>query len=283
MSAARTSMLKLPSGQSIWLSTAEWIYCGVAIAMAVGLAATLIVMLFDTRTIDGHASVWMKPIKFEIALAVHAATIALVVSLLSESTRNGWMMTLVAVAFLIACTIEMGWIILKAAQAQQSHFNMSTPFTRFMYSVMAFMAIIIIGAAGAVGLAVLGDQGFLGSLPLRTAIVIGFVGGTILTLITAFTIGGKLTPYVGGVPLPEARMLLTGWSQSAGDLRISHFLATHMIQALPLFALIAGRILPGRISLVLVLAFGVFWTAITLVEYRTALQGKSSVFARLIP
>jgi hypothetical protein len=283
MSLGRSSISMVPLGKGLWLSAAESIYWGVAVAALVGLAVTLIVMQFDTRTIDGHTNVWIKPIKFEIALAIHAASLALVVSLLTPSVRDGGIMTLVAVTFLMACTIEMGWIILKAAQAQHSHFNMTTPFTRFMYSVMAIMAVIIIGAAGAIGLAVLADGGFAGSLPLKTAIVIGFVGGTILTLITAFTIGGRLTPYVGAVPIPEARMLLTGWSQSGGDLRVSHFLATHMIQVLPIFAIFLDRLMPHRLALMLVLAFGLFWTAITLHEYRIALQGKISNLTRIIP
>jgi hypothetical protein len=42
------------------------------------------------------------------------------------------------------------------------------------------------------------------------AIGSGFVVGTILTLITAFTIGGRMSPDIGGIPVFGARMMLTG-------------------------------------------------------------------------
>ena len=189
-------------------------------------------------------------------------------------------MLIVALAFLAACTIEMGWIILQGARAQQSHFNLTTPFNSFMYSVMAFMAVIIVGAAGAVGLAVLADGDAPAAPPLKLAIILGLVGGTVLTLITAFTIGGRLSPFVGGVPAADARMMLTGWSRMAGDLRVSHFLATHMIQVLPLFALAIERLAPSRATLVMVLAFAAGWTLLTWQEFRGALKGEPSFFAQ---
>jgi hypothetical protein len=258
----------------------EMIYWGVAAAMTVGFIVTAVLMALDTRTINGYDSVWLKPFKFEISLAIHAASLALVIRCLSPSFRQGNGMLIVAMAFLAACTVEMGWIILQAARAQQSHFNLTTPFNSFMFSVMAFMAVIIVSAAGAIGLAVLADGQVLASPPLKAAIIVGLVGGTVLTLITAFTIGGRLSPYVGGVPAPEARMMLTGWSRMAGDLRVSHFLATHMIQALPLFAVAIERFAPGRVALVLVLAFAAGWTALTWLEFRGALKGEPSFFAQ---
>lgn len=258
-------------------------YWAVAFAMLVLFATTLVLMAFDTRTIDGYASVWTKPLKFELSLALHAATLGLACSLFSAPYRQGPAMRIVAIVFLAACVAEMGYIIAQGARGEHSHFNVATPFHRMMYSVMAFSAVIIVGAAGAIGLACLTDQEYAASSTLKTAIVLGFVGGTILTLITAFTIGGRMSPYVGSVPEFVSRMPLTGWSQSSGDLRVSHFLATHMIQIVPLFGLLIDRILPSRIAMVGVLAFGVLWTLLTIQEYRTALSGKPSIFAMSIP
>lgn len=261
----------------------EAIYWSIAIAMAAAFALTLLILTFDARTIDGNISVWAKPLKFEASLAIHAATLAVVVGLLSPPHRHGSAMLVVAFAFLAASAVEMGWIILQGARAQQSHFNVGTPFNRAMYSVMAFCAVIIIGAAGAVGLAALRDQGLSASSAVKASIVLGLVGGTILTLITAFAIGGRMSPYVGGVPTFDARMMITGWSRSGGDLRVSHFLATHMIQALPVFGLLAERFVPGRVALLAVLAFAAAWTGLTLLEFRTALGGTASIFARNMP
>ena len=119
--------------------------------------------------------------------------------------------------------------------------------------------------------------------PPRASIVHGLVGWTILTLITAFAIGGRMSPDVGGAPPVDARMMLTGWSRSGGDLGISHFLATPMIQALPVFALLDERIIPSPMALPAVLAFAAGWTGLTLVEFRTALGGMASFISTNMP
>ena len=260
-------------------SWSELIYWSVALAMLAAFVVTLIVMQFDLRTIDGHSSVWAKPLKFELSLALHAATVGLAVGLLSTFHRHGTAMLLVAIVFCAACIVEMGYIFVQAARGQHSHFNVGTPLYSFMYSVMAFAAVIIVGAAGAVGLTCAADSAFSASSAVKTAIFVGFVGGTILTLITAFTIGGRMTPYVGGSPDFSARMILTGWSQSSGDVRVSHFLATHMIQVVPIAALLIERQTTSRTAVMSVLTFAALWTLLTVHEYRTALAGRPSIFA----
>lgn len=260
----------------------EVIYWGVALVMLAAFVLTLVIMTFDARTMDGHVSVWTKPLKFELALAIHATALALACTLLSPPCRDGSVMLVVALAFLAACTAEMGYIITQGALGEHSHFNVTTPFHRMMFSVMAFSAVIIIGAAGAIGLALLADRGGSAASALKSAVVLAFIGGTILTLITAFTIGGRMSPYVGAIPEPGARMMLTGWSRTSGDLRVSHFLATHMIQVVPFAALIIERVLPGRVATAGVLAIGLLWTLLTVHEYRVALAGKPSAIAAAV-
>ena len=182
------------------LSFSEIIYWLICLSMVIGFAISLVVAFFDGRTIDGSVSVWAKPLKFELSLALHAATLALVMSALHETARTSLFVTLVAVVFLAACVVEMGYIISQAARGEASHFNISTPFARLMWSVMAFAAIIIVGVAGVLGLAVLFNPADGLAPTLKWAIVLGLVGGTLLTVYTAFTIGGRMSPYVGGVP-----------------------------------------------------------------------------------
>jgi hypothetical protein len=261
----------------------ETLYWGVALVMAAAFGLTLVLLALDPRTIDGHTSVWVKPLKFELSLVLHAATLALVAGLLSPSHRQGSAMLIVAIVFTAASAVEMGYIILQGARAELSHFNVGTPFHRTMYSVMAICAVLIVGAAGAIGLAASADADFDAQPALKAAIGLGLVGGTILTLITAFAIGGRMSPYFGGVPAHDARMFLTGWSQSGGDLRVSHFLATHMIQTLPICALVVERILPGKVALASVIAFAVLWTLFTINEFNTALGGSPSIITRAMP
>ena len=152
----------------------------------------------------------------------------------------------IALAFLAACTIEMGWIILQAAQGQHSNFKESTAFHRAMFSVMAFAALIITGAAAAVASVAWRDPDFAAGALLRTGILLGLICGTVLTLMTAFANGGRGGPYVGGVPLLASRMIFNCWSLTGGGLRVSHFLATHMMQAVPVAAVLVGCARIGR-------------------------------------
>lgn len=258
----------------------ERVFAAISITMIAAFGFTLGLWALDTRTIDG-ISVWAKPLKFELALAVHAGTLALVVARLDPRRRAGPVMQAVALGFLVACIIEMGWIIAQAAQGQHSHFNDSTALHRAMFSIMAFCAVIITGAAGAVALAVCRDAAFDATAPVRAGIVLGLLGGTILTLITAFAIGAYGSPYVGGVPDLSSRMPLTGWSLTGGDLRVGHFLATHMMQGVPFAALIAAYALPGRVRLPLVIGMATLWTLWTLIEFRAALSGEAAIILTL--
>lgn len=264
------------------LPTPEAMFWTIVVACVAGFVVTTVFALTDPRVIDDHGSVWAKPLKFEASLALHALTLALVTSQLSEPVRFGAAMQAIAVVLLFACLVEMGWIISQAAKGEASHFNVSTPFHRAMWSVMAIAAVVIIGAAGATGIVALLDR--FATLPdaLRLAIALGLIGGTILTLITAFTIGGQMSPYVGDVPLPEMRIPYTGWSQSGGDLRVSHFLATHMIQIIPLVGLILSALASRQIALIGVGGMTALWSAWTIFEYREALAGKPSMLASLM-
>ncbi|MFY0614518.1 MAG: hypothetical protein JXQ99_23510 [Hyphomicrobiaceae bacterium] len=252
--------------------------------MITGFILTLVLALVDDRVIDGTVSVWAKPLKFALSLAIHATTLALVISTLSASLRSSATMVVIAMAFLAACIVEMGYIISQAARAEHSHFNMSTPFNRFMWSVMAIAAIMVIGAAGAIGVAVAFDVNAGLSPALRWAIALGLIGGTLLTLYTAFTIGARMSPYVGAIPSDGgARMAFTGWSLIAGDLRVSHFLATHMIQVLPLIGLAIANFSNERVGVAVVVASALGWSTLTLAEYSRALSGQASLLAFSTP
>jgi hypothetical protein len=89
--------------------------------------------------------------------------------------------------------------------------------------------------------------------------VLGLLGGTILTPITAFAIGAHGSPDVGGVPDLSSRMALTGWSLTSGDLRVTHLPATQMMQAVSVAALHAAHALPDRAQRPVVTGVAVLW------------------------
>jgi hypothetical protein len=139
---------------------------------------------------------------------------------------------------------------------------------------MAFGAVILVVASGLVGWAAAVDGDSSMSPAVRAAVAIGLIGGTLLTLLTAFRLGSNMGHYIGTEAPGAARMVLTGWSLTVGDLRPAHFFATHMMQAVPLAGIVAARVLPSPAAVGTVVVFAVLWTAVTLESFQAALAGK---------
>jgi len=53
--------------------------------------------------------------------------------------------------------------------------------------------------------------------------------------------GGSGSPWIGSVPLDKGGVPVFGWSREVGDLRVSHFFATHLMQVLPAIGWLADR------------------------------------------
>ncbi len=139
--------------------TAEGLLWWLVVLMGGAFVATLVAHALDSRTIDGVQNVWSKPLKFELSLALHAATLALAISLLSPEARADRLIMLAAIACCAATVFELGYIAIQAARQEASHFNVGTPVTRLLYAMMAFGAVVLVGAAAVVGVVMLFDSG----------------------------------------------------------------------------------------------------------------------------
>lgn len=256
---------RAPGAEAVW-----WI-------AAAGLCAAFVLLLpllaLDPKLIDG-ASRWAKPAKFAGSTALHFATLALVVHYLSAEWQASRALLVLALLSVGAAVAEVGYIALQAGRMQPSHFNVSTPFHAAMYSLMAGGAVMIVAASAGVGTVAAIDGGARLAPALRLAIAIGLVLGTILTLVTAFRLGANMSHHVGSEAPGAARMPVTGWSLSVGDLRPAHFLATHMMQAVPAFGVVAVRALRGLVAAVAVVVFTIMWTALTWLTFQDALAGR---------
>jgi hypothetical protein len=267
------NMAKLPMAEPLWWYSAAFFLATFGMMW--------IASLIDHRLYDG-ATLWAKPMKFALATAVHFITLAAVVHFLGLSWQNSHMLMIVAILSIIAAFGEVGYIAFQAARQQASHFNMGTPFYAAIYSLMAAGAVVLVMASGVVGWAAAVDGQSSFAMPTRIAVAIGLIGGTILTLITAFRLGGNMSHHIGVEPAAAMRMPLTGWSLQVGDLRPSHFFATHMMQAVPVFGVIATRILPATPAIIAVILFSLFWTGLTLGLFQIALSGRplTALFGR---
>ncbi|MBL6652604.1 MAG: hypothetical protein ISP49_13490 [Reyranella sp.] len=236
------------------------------------LAATVALPAFDRRLIDG-ATVWAKPMKFELSLALHFATLSLIAGALDTGWRHGILLQGVAWASAACALFEIAYIVLQAARQEPSHFNLSTPFHVAMYAAMAAGAVVITAAAAIVGLAALLDDASRLGPATRVGAAIGLIGGTVLTLVIAFRMGGALSHHVGVEPAGAPRMPLTGCSLAVGDRRAPHFFATHMMQAVPLAGLGLDRLLGKGPAVAAVLLVAAAWVVLTLALFRQANAG----------
>lgn len=249
------------------------LYWAATIGFGVAFAATLVAQRLDVRRL-GSENVWAKPAKFSLSLALHFATMALASSLLGPSWQDNGAMTALAIVTTACGVLELAYIALQAGRQLPSHFYVGTPLYAALYAAMGIGAVIIVLGAGVIGAIAWLDPAVPLVEPLRSALGIGLVGGTILTLITALRLGSNMSHAIGvEAPVP-LRMPLTGWSLTRGDLRPAHFLATHMMQVVPVMGLVASWVLPPTPALVAVWLFGAAWTWLTVATFRLALTGR---------
>lgn len=209
-----------------------WLLTALSIAM-MGLG--LIWAGFEVRLFQGQY-VWVKPFKFALSFAVFAATLAWAVDRLSPAAQGWWGLRAMVAALIAAFWLEMIYIAVQAAMGQASHFNFSTAFHRNMYTLMALGAVTLVLGTGLIGALALRDKEARFAPELRLGVGVGFILSTVLTLITAFTLGGNGGHLVGTAPPGAAVIPLFGWSAAVGDLRPAHFLALHAMQVIPLLA-----------------------------------------------
>lgn len=236
-------------------------YAALALFVTLAMAPLLVAMAVDPRMFQGE-SVWLKPLKFHIALAIYLATLAFYARWVPEAARatRAWRWHVRAVVVSVAA--ELVWIGGAAAVGTASHFN-TAPVWSAIYPVMGLLAIILTSAALVMGLAMR-----KAALPagVRLSLVLGLVLTFALTLVTAGTMAQFPSHFVG-VPVTGATLPVLGWSREVGDLRVAHFFATHALHALP----VLGWLMPARTAPVWLAAAA--YTALVAGLFGQALSG----------
>ncbi|HKW75024.1 MAG TPA: hypothetical protein VJN64_05820 [Terriglobales bacterium] len=182
---------------------------------------------------------WIKPMKFAISFATFVWTVSLFLSVLRIPA---WKRRLVRRTVVGSVTIEM---LCLAAQAWRNVPAGSGTFADFLI-FQGTTAMVSVNTVITIWLLIvfsvnrerikIADAAQV--LAIRLSIVIFLLGNAIggyMLSRGAHTVGA----HDGGPGLP-----FLGWSTIAGDLRISHFIAIHAIQIVPLFAFILWRMAP---------------------------------------
>jgi hypothetical protein len=217
-------------------STSRMLATCVAV-FATGFVVCSILPMLDNRLLLG-VSVWEKPAKFFLSLAVHFATVAWGLSLLTATMRNRagirWAVGLMSGA----AVFELTYIVVQALRGVASHFNTSTPIASALYAIMGVGALTLTATAGYIGYRIWRDRA--GNL-MREAAGVGLMLGAVLGTLTAGYMSSQTGHAVGGAVTDATGLPFFHWSTTGGDLRVAHFIGLHAMQALPLAALSGKR------------------------------------------
>lgn len=254
-----------------WSPSYGWTLAAIGFALSSGMLIAL--NKIDTRQLDGE-SIWSKPFKFAVSLAIHFATFAAVARYLPTSQPHSTWLQLTAAASVGAGVLVFGYIAGQAALGRRAHFSTRSSIEAALSLFMGIGALVVLFPAVAIGADVAITSLSEWTAALQLGVAIGLLGGAVLTLVTGMRMGAARTHDVGPAPTAPRLMRLTGWSLGAADLRPAHFLANHMMQAVPLAAASISLLLPPTPAWLLTAIIACGWAGVTVAAFRAALALK---------
>lgn len=261
------------------LSRAETAALATIAVFAGMLLVTALAFSVDDRVLRG-VNIWSKPVKFAVSFGLHLATLLLFTRLLSDTARHGWLAAIALVAASVATLIEVLYVALQSARGRASHFNTETAWESFMYyQVMGGAALFLVAATILVGVLVLREARADVGAGLRLGAGWGAIVSAVATLVVAGALAsGALTgagPWIGGPRTDAGGLPIVGWSTQTGDLRVPHFIATHLIQMMAIIGWLVDRVpgLSGRARPIAV-ATAVIGLALTVAAFLQAVGGE---------
>jgi hypothetical protein len=213
------------------MSTASPLLSRTAIAFMLFFLSAYTLTYLDTRLLYG-VSVWEKPSKFFLSLAIHMATLAWGISLLPAEQRRSRGIRIASLAFLAAAVFEMAYMTFQSSLGEASHFNLSTPFNAIMYNLMGLGALTLTATTAYLGWRIRRA----GTGLLQFAAGWSFIVSALTTTLVAFYLAQGQGHWIGGDQTDVSGLPFFHWSTTGGDLRVAHFAALHLMQAVPLIA-----------------------------------------------
>ncbi|MBX9700122.1 MAG: hypothetical protein K2X74_11845 [Acetobacteraceae bacterium] len=232
------------------------------------LLLCLAAMTLDARQING-VSVWTKPAKFAASFVAWNWTLAWAWGVLAPTARHHPLARVVLWGTLASAGFELVWITLRGALGTPSHFA-GDPLGGFMYGLMGVGAVMLVALAAVLGFMVLRLGDPAQPPAWRRAVGLGLLLGGVAGGVTGVTISVLDGPIIGA-PMGDAGTWPPfHWSRTAGDLRTSHFLGTHAMQAVPAVVLLLG----ARATPAVVGVAALAWLGLTGAAYSAALAGR---------
>jgi hypothetical protein len=233
-----------------------------AVICVVVAIALVPLWILDSRQLLG-VSVWEKPIKFYISVAIFSFTYSWLSSFLS---RGGRWVKITGLVIAVSLAVENVLILAMASVGDTSHFNVSSPISIAIWSIMAtFISIVLISTIFiSIMIMIQKQQPFNLKLALALGSINTAVGMGLAYLMTQPT-ALQLANYQGiagahavGVSDGGPGLPFLGWSTVAGDLRVGHFFGLHSIQVAAILLAIS-LLLPIAFRVPLILVSNLTW------------------------
>lgn len=216
-------------------------YTSLAVLLALAMLPLAGAFALDERLFQG-VNMWIKPLKFHIALVIYLLTLAAFARFAAPEFRARPWWRWHERTVVMAVVLELILIGGAAALGTATHYNESTPLATAVYSFMGVAAVVLTSASGTLAWAIHRHPAGGLSPAVRTGLVWGLGLTVLLTLVTAQTLSGMDSHRVSDTPGDADALWLLGWSRDGGDLRAAHFFATHAMHAVPLLALGCARL-----------------------------------------
>ena len=225
------------------------------------LSIIFIVLTKLTTTQVQGVNAWFKPFKFAVSIGLFGWTMAWYCHYLSNFNPTPFNWTVI-----ILFGFELAYITFQASKGQLSHFNFDTPLYSILYSLMGLAAVIVTLYTAYIGFLFF-TQSFPNSpnhyiwairLGILIFVVFSFEGALMST---------QMSHSVGAIN-DNSNWCIIGWSKTVGDLRVSHFIAMHALQLIPLLSFYIFK--NTKVTIIISLLYAVLATT-TLVQ---ALNGK---------
>jgi hypothetical protein len=260
------------AGLRIGPVVAEPLFAAAGAVFLMMLLPTGVAMLVDGRTHLG-LDIWLKPMKFQVALAIFSFTMAVYARWLPAGTLGRRWHRLYVASVVAAMGAEIVWISGAAALGTSSHFN-PTPIGMALYAAAGVLAVWFTGSTLVYGLLIARNRrpGF--DPALRTGLALGLVSTFVLSVAFAGYMSNAGSHLVGAATNDVGGLAVMGWSRAAGDLRVAHFFGTHAMHAVPLAGFVAGRVLARRPAVLATWAFALGWALLCAAAFAQALAGQ---------
>lgn len=229
--------------------------------LCLGVALLFLVLTKTNSTQVYGVNAYFKPFKFAFSTFLFAWAMAWYCYYLPNLNIDVFNWTVI-----LLLGFEIVYIAIMASKGQTSHYNLTTPFYAAMFSLMALAATLVTLCTAYVGFLF-----FTQSFPDLPNYYVWAIRLSILIFVIfsfeGFAMGSKLSHTVGAIN-DNSNWFIVGWSKTAGDLRVSHFIGMHALQVLPILSFYIFK--NTKATVLVSILYGLLAIA-TLVQ---ALQGK---------